>query len=220
MANPVEPRRGLAIALIVAAIGVGLAYAIDISGGWVERYRSTLISAVWLYLPLPFLLWGKKSPSDYGISWGNGLRGLLETLAMSTAVLIPFYAAFFIFYPMKWGIQALPGNIISQAFAQFLVVALPEEFFFRGFLQSELEGSRKRKWKILGAELGLGWIAASFIFALGHLALLATPIRAAVVFPALLFGWVRARTKSVLYPAIMHTLFNLTFLIAQRMVGL
>jgi len=218
MATPAKSRRGLLITITVAAVGIGLAYVIDISGGWVGRYSSTLISAVWLYLPLPFVLGRKKSPSDYGISWGSGLRGLGETLGMSAAVLVPFYVAFFRIYPMRWGIQAMPKGMPNLLLAQFLAVALPEEFFFRGWLQSELEGVFGKRWKIFGAEVGVGWVAASLIFALGHVALLAMPIRVAVIFPALVFGWARARTGSVLYPAMMHTIFNFTFLIAQRMI--
>ena len=46
---------------------------------------------------------------------------------------------------------------------------VPEEAFFRGYLQSSLDGAWKdRRWRILGAEIGPGWLLAAFIFAVGH----------------------------------------------------
>lgn len=213
-----NPRNVFAETLIVAIFGVLLVYLIQkIPLTWVEQHRSTLVSAVWLYLPLPFILIRNKRLSAYGISWGSGIKGLLETLLMCVVVLVPFYLLYFHFYPIKWTYRALPADFFSLLFAQFLVVALPEEFFFRAYIQTELESLSRTKWKILGTELGLGWLSASFIFAVAHLATSPYLSRLFVFFPGIVFGWCRARTKSVLFPAVMHTIFNLTFLIAQRM---
>jgi uncharacterized protein len=214
-----QPRARIITALSISIVGVILAYVFDhLGGGWVERYRSTMVSAVWLYLPLPFVLRRDKNISDYGISLGTGFRGLLETLGASIAVLIPFYAVFFMIYPMKWGLMGVfSRNLIGVALAQFLVVAIPEEFFFRGFLQTELDSASARKVRILGADVGFGWPAVAIIFAVAHIITMPIPFRFMVFFPALLFGWVRARTGSLLYAAIMHAIFNITFLIAQRM---
>lgn len=214
-------RSRIASVLCVAAIGVGLAvFFTKVPLGWLDAYRGAFVSAIWVYLPLPFVLSTKKSPTEYGVSWGTGFRGLLEILAVSVAVTIPFYVAFFHFFPIKWSVSlSLPKDIAYIAVVQFLAIALPEEFFFRGFVQSELEGAARKKIKILGAELGWGWAITCLIFGVGHVIVQATPIRAAVIFPSLLFGWARVRTKSVLHPAIMHTLFNTTFIVAQKMAG-
>jgi membrane protease YdiL (CAAX protease family) len=221
MDKPNRPLKGPLTALLVTAAGVGLAFLIERHGvGWISKYRSTLIAAIWLYFPLPFILFKKESPANYGIGWGRGLRGLGETLAVSIVVLIPFYAVFFSIYPPRWALHMLPKGLPAAAVLQFLVISLPEEFFFRGYLQTELEKISDRKWKLLGAQLGTGWIAASAIFALGHLAVFPSLLRAGVFFPALLFGWARARTGSILHSSIMHALFNFTFLAAQKISGI
>jgi membrane protease YdiL (CAAX protease family) len=48
------------------------------------------------------------------------------------------------------------------------------------------------------------------LFAVSHLAVIPNPLRLAVFFPALLFGWMRARTGSIAAAAVFHALCNLT----------
>jgi membrane protease YdiL (CAAX protease family) len=104
---------------------------------------------------------------------------------------------------------ALPSAFYDQALAQLLVIALPEEMFYRGYLQSALAAADGRTVKVFGARLGVGLLLSSAIFAFGHL--LSTPhaSRLAVFFPSLLFGWLRARTKGVGSGVIYHALCNL-----------
>jgi membrane protease YdiL (CAAX protease family) len=91
-----------------------------------------------------------------------------------------------------------------------LVIALPEEAFFRGYLQSALDGRWKgRSWRILGADLGPGWLLSAAIFAVGHVLTIPNPARLAVFFPALLFGWMRARTGGVGAAVLFHAMCNL-----------
>lgn len=92
---------------------------------------------------------------------------------------------------------------------QVLMVALPEEWFYRGYLQAQLEASWPApQWRILGASLGWGWLLGSALFALGHLVLDPRPARLLVFFPSLLFGWMRARTGSVIPGALFHAACN------------
>jgi membrane protease YdiL (CAAX protease family) len=95
---------------------------------------------------------------------------------------------------------------------QLLVVALPEEFFYRAYLQTSLT----RAWgpgpgRLLGAPVGAAFFATQALFALGHLAEL-HPWRLAVFFPALLFGWLRVRTGSIVPAILVHALSNLLLL--------
>jgi len=91
---------------------------------------------------------------------------------------------------------------------QLILVAIPEEWFYRGYLQKRLDEAFRPRWKVLGAMMGPGWILSSVMFALGHLVLDARPERLAVFFPSLLFGWMRTRTGSILAPALFHALSN------------
>ncbi|HIN85860.1 MAG TPA: CPBP family intramembrane metalloprotease, partial [Myxococcales bacterium] len=71
----------------------------------------------------------------------------------------------------------------TMLFAQIILVAIPEEWFYRGYLQQRFEEAWGQKWQILGVRLGWGWIASSALFALGHLVLDPRPERLAVFFP-------------------------------------
>jgi membrane protease YdiL (CAAX protease family) len=89
-----------------------------------------------------------------------------------------------------------------------LVVALPEEAFFRGYLQTSLDDRWGTPWKILGARLGLSLVVTSATFALGHLAALPYLARLAVFFPSLLFGYLRTRSGGVGAPLLFHAVCN------------
>jgi len=103
----------------------------------------------------------------------------------------------------------LPEGFLVLALSQILVVAVPEEVFFRGYLMSRFEDrfpSRRHLW---GAAVGWPLVITSLLFALGHFLVDFQPARLAVFFPALAFGWMRSRSGSVAPGAIFHALCNL-----------
>jgi len=103
----------------------------------------------------------------------------------------------------------LPEGFLILALSQILVVAVPEEVFFRGYLLSRFEDrfpSRRRLW---GAAVGWPLVITSLLFATGHFLVDFQPARLAVFFPALAFGWMRSRSGSVAPGAIFHALCNL-----------
>lgn len=99
--------------------------------------------------------------------------------------------------------------LADLALGHLIAVALPEEVFFRGYLQSALDERWPPTWRVLGADVGLGLVVASAIFAIGHLATVHHPTRLAVFFPSLLFGWLRARTGGVGAATWVHAASNL-----------
>ena len=103
----------------------------------------------------------------------------------------------------------LPRGFALLVATQLAVVALPEEMFYRGFLQTGFRRADPgRRWSVLGADLGSGFVRTQLLFALGHLVTL-QPWRVATFFPGLLFGWVRERTGSLAAPVVVHALSNL-----------
>lgn len=103
----------------------------------------------------------------------------------------------------------LPEGLPLLALVQVLVVALPEEMFYRGWMQTAWARSApERGVTVLGARLGAGFLWTQLLFAAGHLVVL-QPWRLATFFPGLLFGWLRARTGSVAAPVALHALSNL-----------
>jgi hypothetical protein len=105
---------------------------------------------------------------------------------------------------------SLMGNATSQALSlefcavQLIVVALPEELFFRGFLLHLLEKRFPPKRRILGGGIGLALVLSSIAFALIHLPKDGDPRALATFFPGLMFGWMRSATGSILAGTITH----------------
>jgi membrane protease YdiL (CAAX protease family) len=104
---------------------------------------------------------------------------------------------------------ALPDGFLLLALSQLVVVAIPEELFFRGYLQGRLEERWPPARRILGAPVGRALLASSALFALGHVLVDFDLQRLTVFFPALIFGWMRARSGNIAAGALFHALCNL-----------
>jgi membrane protease YdiL (CAAX protease family) len=103
----------------------------------------------------------------------------------------------------------LPDRLLLLVAIQLLVVALPEELFYRGWMQTSwARVAPRRGVTVLGARLGAGFLATQLLFAAGHLVVL-HPWRVATFFPGLLFGWLRERTGGIVAPVLVHALSNL-----------
>lgn len=110
--------------------------------------------------------------------------------------------------------------LLLWALTHFLLIALPEEYFYRGYLQTRLDDyfqARGVRPRFLGFSPA-NW-ATSALFALGHLLI---PIggsfllaRGAVFFPSLIFGWMRERSGSILPAVIFHGAANMMVLLVS-----
>jgi membrane protease YdiL (CAAX protease family) len=102
-----------------------------------------------------------------------------------------------------------PPEFPLLALSQLLVVAVPEELFFRGYLWTRLEERWPSRRRFLGAPVGATLLVTSALFALGHVLVDLDVQRFSVFVPALIFGWMRARTGSIAAGAIFHASCNL-----------
>jgi membrane protease YdiL (CAAX protease family) len=140
-------------------------------------------------------------PLFLGIFWGYGV--LLPHLPAWLAGNVAPYA----------GAPAprfrLPDRFALLALVQLLVVALPEELFYRGWMQTTWAASDPaRRVRVLGASLGAGFLWTQALFALGHL-VIPEAWRLGTFFPGLVFGWVRERSGGLAAPILVHALSNL-----------
>jgi hypothetical protein len=99
------------------------------------------------------------------------------------------------------------------------LIALPEEWFFRGYLQGRLDQIWGKPRRFLGVEFGWGLIASAAAFAALHPILIPGFHRLLVFFPALFFGWLRARTGNIGAAVVVHALSNLLLAVISRMYG-
>ena len=103
---------------------------------------------------------------------------------------------------------------------QFLLVALPEEVFYRGYLQTRLDQLFPKETQVLGVSVSvMSIVLTSTLFAIGHYVTIPAPSRLAVFFPSLLFGWMRRATGGIMAPLIFHALCNLFVEFAQLHYG-
>jgi membrane protease YdiL (CAAX protease family) len=108
-------------------------------------------------------------------------------------------------------------------FTYFIVhlglVALPEEWFFRGYLQGRLDRLWGTRFTLFGVRFGWGLVAASAAFAALHPILIPGFHRLLVFFPGLFFGWLRAKTGNIGAAVLVHALSNLLLAIISQMYG-
>jgi membrane protease YdiL (CAAX protease family) len=128
------------------------------------------------------------------------------------AIVFPVYAAGYYWWwePTRSFDLAWPPNVANVALTQLIVVALPEEAFFRGYLQTALTDLTRSRLRVLGVELAPGaWLLQAALFALVHFLVEPHPARLAVFFPALLFGWLRAWRGGIGAAIALHAMSNL-----------
>lgn len=191
---------------------------------WLAKPVATV---AFLYLPLWAMRRRGEDYQDYGVTLRVWREDLRLVGAVCLLVLPLFTLAFWGATQLRPGLPGwmqlllaplsgqgrvfharLPDDFSLWVVDQLFVVALPEEFFFRGYLQARLSLVWPGGARILGATVGPAFLLTAVLFALGHLAVFHA-WRLAVFFPALLFGYLRARTGTVLGSTLLHAIFNL-----------
>jgi membrane protease YdiL (CAAX protease family) len=177
--------------------------------GWVRRAGLALGGLV---IPGPF---------DLGRVLRNAAAALGWALAASAIVAVPFFVGWRFWWAPRFSfaLSVRPADAAGELLGQFLVIALPEEAFYRGYLQSRLDEAWTPQWRVLGARVGPGlWVTAA-IFAVGHIVTVQAPARLAVFFPAIVFGWLRARTGGIGASVGFHTFCNVYSELLGRAYG-
>lgn len=197
---------------------------------FLSDYFNALVAALFLYVPASMLWREGHELEEYGLT-ARPLRLNLAVLAIAVVVVFPLFGLGFVLWQKfacgQMALRALapgpcmpslalphfvlraPAHVWQLAAAEFLVVALPEEFFFRGFLQGRLAEIWPAHHRFLGAPVGLALLVAAALFAVAHLIVQGNPATLMVFFPALLFGWMRSLTGSIAAGTIFHALCNL-----------
>jgi hypothetical protein len=151
-------------------------------------------------------------PRDLAVAFARHWKDLLGEIAFALAVMSVIVVPFFFGFRIYWHTGAfrfhLTREFASVSFAQLVVVALPEEFFYRGYVQTRLGQILPKRFRLLGSDYGVHVIVTSVLFALGHFLVDFNPERLGVFFPALLFGWIRERRGGIGASVFVHALCN------------
>ncbi len=230
-------REALYAWLTVLLLVAGLVH-LNIKVPAVGHLGSALIAVTFLYVPSWFAWRRGKDLVDYGFVAAPVRRGL-ATACLVMLVLFPIFIAVYIgFYEgvcksstlahlaprglcsryhglagihwpaLNWSFSA-KDNFPEFCIVQLVVVALPEELFFRGYLLALLEQRWPPKRRILGGGVGLALVLSAVAFAVIHLPKDGDPRALATFFPALMFGWMRSRTGSILASTVTHAGSNI-----------
>lgn len=201
----------------------------------VKRFLHDAIAALFLIVPTLLIMRRNEDFADYGLVAQPVGQGLLYFGGLAAVVFPLFTVGFLVYYRTICGWRAaghtLPRvyDLLCPAFvgswrkmhprldrrfawlaaAWLAVVALPEEYFFRGYIQTKLERVYPPRRRILGGGVGLALVLASILFALGHVLVDFNALRLAVFFPSLVFGWLRSATGSILASVLFHASSNL-----------
>lgn len=213
-----EGRLGLELAIVFAAQMVvvfslvRLDDLINLSGA-----LHAAVGLVFVFLPVIVLDRRGKPYARYGLRFSA--REIPTDLAWFAGAAVICFAPLVFLSPLFWerafemGAMewrfAWPDGYPEVAISHLLVVALPEEFFYRGYVMGRLDDIFPRRFKLLGARVGLSLPLQAVLFALGHFLVDLNPARLAVFFPALAFGWLRARRRSIVVPVLFHAASNI-----------
>lgn len=239
--DPRAAGRDAAIAFALVAALVAALVQIHVTLPAIGHLGSALVAVLFLYTPV-VVAWRRKEELDqYGFHAAPVRQGLIVAGA-AIAVIFPVFAlGYFAFYEVACGGGVLehlvPRNMCSRygglgglhapaltwklaefCAVQLVVVALPEELFFRGFLLGLLERRfpPRRRW--LGGGVGLALVLSALAFALIHLPKDGDPRALATFFPGLLFGWMRSATGSILASTLTHAGSNILIRLLDLMV--
>ena len=172
---------------------------------WEPVRRGLVIAAVAILAVFPVFVVGYLA--FYEIACGSELlsnlvpRGMCARYGGLDALHVP---------DLAWFAPAGAGVLTAEfAAVQLVVVALPEELFFRGMLHELLERRFPPARRVLGGGIGLALVLSSLAFAMIHLPKDGDPRALATFFPGLLFGWMRSATGSILAPTLTHAASNI-----------
>jgi membrane protease YdiL (CAAX protease family) len=151
--------------------------------------------------------------SEIGLRLGRP-KTVLRVLFGTCAIVFPLlFSGAFLLRKFDVGLPLSPiipeGRWFSWLVYQFMYVAVGEEIFFRGYLQSNillLLATNRQKNRAFLETTGIIMSAAAF--AISHCVLLGSVMPITTFFPGLIFGWLLVKTKSLLTPILFHGLAN------------
>ena len=230
---------GFAIEVILAtlavAVVIGAVEFAALHSAWMAQEGGACVAAAFLGVPLLVARWRRFDGDPLALPGPHPARALGLGLAASAVVLVIFAGGFDLWQTgvrglvrgagpglwtpppefAEWG----AGWLGWLALTQLVVVAVPEEAFFRGYALARLRARWPPQVRVLGVPFGMAHVASAALFAAIHLVATPSPYRLLVFFPGLVFAWLAERSGGALAPAVHHTLANVAMQALHRLYG-
>ncbi len=232
-------QRALAATALTTGLVTAVSYALP------EEHAATGVGLVFLGATYVLVLRHDAAfIRDHGLSLGgllepgaidpkklvrDGARASAWALGLACILFPPFWLGFVLWWQPEQAFSfTAPASYLDAILGQVMVIALPEEAFYRGYVQTSLQRagaaspqeSARPGFRLLGAPVGWAIPATSAFFALGHFLTEPHPQRLAVFFPSLVFGWLRNRTGGIGAAVALHAISNLFSATLGRSYGL
>ena len=167
---------------------------------------------LWFLVPFLIIMATGRPYDVYGLTLRR--PGSLRFHLVTAGVIFGSYAVLHYAFA-RWVlglhfVPALPPDFVEVLVTQLVVVGLSEEFFFRGYLQTQLNRCFARPWRFAGARFGWGLIIAAVLFGVCHI-VTGDLTRLRVIFFGLFAGWLRERTDTIAVPAAYHGIANVLY---------
>lgn len=210
-----ETKKYFAEACLVWAITIFLAsLAYQLRGvSWIGSNLMLITSGLLIYMPV-MVLYRRRESFDFFEKNFSQVLYSLKILFVTCLIIFPLLLLlnhFFqkIFFHRHYYAHAIQNTSLwTVFFFHTLVVAFPEEFFFRGYLLKRFQQYFGDQKMMLGVRMGKGFFLTAIIFAFSHSLITLQWWHFSIFFPALVFGWLREKTNGLLAPILFHSLSN------------
>lgn len=185
-----------------------------------------LVPLLFLAVPVLWLERKGEDPARYGlVVERQDVWPALKLNAAVFAIILPlFLLANHMYQGVVMGkgpIGVMPHNYLTEVVAYHLFfVAFPEEFFYRGYMQGRLGLVFDKPWRVFGVAFGPALLLTTLLFTVGHSIVTLRWWHFAIVFPSLLFGWLKERSGNVLPGALCHAACNILMVTLETWYGI
>lgn len=182
--------------------------------GWVGENLALLAAILFVFIPSVVLWIHNQESAAYGLTLHRWSQGVFFFACCSLATLPIYFIVYlvvarcgFLLQISKYTVHCLtplpvfkiPSSFTMILLTQFFVIALPEEFYFRGFLQNQM-------MRIFSKPMAI--FITALLFALAHGLVTQKSLELLVFFPGIVFGLLYDKTKSILAGTLYHASCN------------
>ncbi len=177
----------------------------------VRTHGFTLALAFQLYVPLYFIGRRGVSTQSLGLTLANWRTDLRWFLIVSAVTVVPYAIGLHVYMTVGLGRPfhpRWPTGVLENLAVNVALVGLAEELYFRGYLQERMARVWPDQRRFWGAPVGPAIVVTAAVFALAHFVGEYVPARLGPFFPALVFGWLRAKTGTIVAAVGYHGFCN------------